>query len=316
MRTSIRHAALLLAGCLTLVAAMLGVGVVVREPHSTSSLGSPQRVPNAEREGRLSTPAPAPLCAQTAVRHRGVPSEPAEPSALSPAVGPLAVPILAYHYIRTDRNPFDVLGQRLSVTPRDFAAQMDLLRRSGAQAITLGDLVAALRGDVLLPAHAVVLTFDDGYADFLRNALPVLQRDRLCATLFAVPGFLGRPSYLTGAQLHQVAAAGVRIGAHTIDHLDLATQPAPVVADQVSRSADVLRALTGQPVRDFAYPYGTFDAVAVAAVQAAGYEDAGPLHWSLPETDAGRFTLPRREVIGGESLADFAADAGVTPPTR
>lgn len=325
MRTSVRHVVLLLAGSLTVVAAILGVGTLVRGSRPASSSSSPPgsapppRIVTVEREGRLATPAPAPLCAQTAVARRGVPSERGEPPtpASSPAsLGQLPVPILVYHYVRNVRNPFDVLGQRLSVTPEEFAAQMDLLRRSGAHAITLGDLVAVLRGDAVLPAHPVVLTFDDGYEDFLLNALPVLQRDRLCATLFAVPGFLGRASYLTEAQLREVAAAGVRIGAHTMDHLNLAVQPAPVVADQVSRSADALRALTGQRVHDFAYPYGAFNSVAVAAAQSAGFDDAVAMRGTLPETAAGRFTLPRREVIGGESLAQFAAEAGVASPAR
>ena len=129
-----------------------------------------------------------------------------------------------------------------------------------------------------------------------------------------MPDFLGMPGYLTAHQLGTLVSAGVRIGAHTMDHLDLGAQPAPVVADQVGRSADVLRALTGQPVRDFAYPYGTFSATAIAAVQAAGFDDAVALASALPETWAARFTLPRREIIGGESLQDFASDAGIASP--
>lgn len=313
MRTPIRHVALLLAAALAALGAALATGPGVGELTSGRPGPSSSPEPGALREGRLATPAQMSLCAQTGVRqHRGEP--PSEPPAARGVV--LQVPILAYHYVRTDRDPSDLLGQRLSVTPGAFAAQMDLLRRAGAHAVTLDDLVGALRGDVLLPAHAVVITVDDGYADFLHNALPVLQRDRICATLFAVPHFLGRPSYLTANQLREVAAAGVRIGAHTMDHLDLATQPAPVVAAQVSQSADVLRALTGQSVRDFAYPYGAFSATAIAAVQAAGFDDAVILGSPLgSESDAGRFTLPRREVLGGESLEQFAADAGVTPPT-
>ena len=312
MRSPVRHAALLFAATLAASGAAVALVGGAGDPISTGS--SP--APNAEREANLATPAPGPLCAQTASPPRHRSEFPGEPSSSAPSAPTQAVPILAYHYVRTDPDPTDVLGQRLSVTPRDFAAQMDLLHRSGAHAVSLADLLAAMRGDVLLPPHPVVLSFDDGHADFLENALPVLQRDHLCATVFAVPDFLGKPSYLTVHQLETLAATGVRIGAHTMDHLDLNTQPPPVVADQVVRSADVLRALTGQPVRDFAYPYGSFDATAVAAVQAAGFDDAVALAAQLPESWAGRFTLPRVEVIGGESLQAFAADAGIPFPAR
>ena len=305
MRAPIRHAALVLAGSLLAVAATLAPW-----PDAGSGPGSPGSMSppdSAEREGRLATPAPEPLCGPplSARHHRDESSATSAPQAV-------AVPILAYHYVRGDVDPGDELGARLSVSPPEFAAQMDLLRRSAVRAITLDDLVAALHGDVVLPPRAAVITFDDGYADFARNALPVLQRDHLCATLFAIPGFLGRPGYLTALQLHDVAGAGVRIGAHTMTHLDLSKQPPDVVADEVSRSGDVLRALTGQPVHDFAYPFGAFDATAVAAVQAAGFSDAVALALPGPETYAGRFTLPRREVVGGEPLAVFAADTGVS----
>ena len=303
MRAPIRHAALVLAGSVLAVAAILAAVPGVGGPGAPGSMPPPD---SAEREGRLATPPPEPLCDPplSGRHHRDESSATSAPLAV-------AVPILAYHYIRADTDPADPLGAGLSVSPHDFAAQMDLLRRSAVRAITLDDLVAALRGAVVLPPRAVIITFDDGYADFAGNALPVLQRDHLCATLFAVPGFLGHAGYLTALQLHDLAGAGVRIGAHTMDHLDLSTQPPDVVAGEVGRSADVLRALTGQPVRDFAYPYGAFDATAVAAVQAAGFSDAVALALQLPETWAGRFTLPRREVVGGEPLSLFAADAGL-----
>jgi len=308
MRTSIRHAALVLIAVLLAAVPTVAIGPI--DPH-VGLIGIPrpprQDQPEVAREGRLATPPAAPLCVDAPARHRGEEQE-------SPSPGVLAVPILAYHYIRGAVAPGDALGWRLSVTPHDFAVQMDLLLRSGAHAVTLDDLVAAMHGDVLLPPHAVVLTFDDGYADFATNALPVLERDHLCATLFVVPGYLGRSGYLSAGQLGEVVAAGVRIGAHTMNHLDLPHQPPAVAADEISRSGDVLRALSGQPVRDFAYPYGNFDANSLTAVQSSGFTDAVALQNGLPESWDARYALVRIEALGGESPAEFAADAGVASP--
>jgi peptidoglycan/xylan/chitin deacetylase (PgdA/CDA1 family) len=276
--------------------------------------------PGAASRAALSSPAPSaggpdaaeragnrpaqPLCARQEVRRHGD-----ESSASAKPVG--AVPILVYHYVRGSSEPADSVGYRLSVSPHDFAAQMDLLRARGAHAITLGELVDALQGKATLPAHPVVISFDDGYLDFLRSALPVLRRDGMCATLFAVPGFLGRPSYLTADQLRTVARAGVVIGAHTMTHPDLTKVSPAALADEVARSGKALRGLTGQAVTDFAYPYGFSDDAVAAAVQNAGYSDAVTMNPGLPEGMATRFTLPRQEVIGGEPLEVFAAQAGV-----
>src|SRR5205085_448269 len=83
------------------------------------------------------------------------------------------------------------------------------------------DVVAALGGGRPLPAHPVVLTFDDGYRDFSTTALPVLEADGLTATVFVVSGFVGRPGYMTAADVAAAAAAGMTIGAHTVHHVAL-----------------------------------------------------------------------------------------------
>ena len=89
--------------------------------------------------------------------------------------GPL---ILLYHRVtRLKTDP-----QLLAVTPENFEAQIDMLRRN-AHPMPLADLVQALRAgeDV---RDAVAITFDDGYADNLLEAKPILRRHNVPATVF------------------------------------------------------------------------------------------------------------------------------------
>src|SRR5262245_26844927 len=79
--------------------------------------------------------------------------------------GSVRVPILMYHYIRVNPVAQDRAGADLSVTPRDFTLQMQLLVATGFQSISLDDLTAALTSGRALPPRPVVLTFDDGYED-------------------------------------------------------------------------------------------------------------------------------------------------------
>ena len=93
--------------------------------------------------------------------------------------------ILMYH--RVEELPTD--PQLLAVQPRHFAEHLEVLRRS-FRVLSLGELVEALsRGR--FPRHAVVLTIDDGYADNLANAKPLLESFGTPATVFVTTGSIG-----------------------------------------------------------------------------------------------------------------------------
>jgi peptidoglycan/xylan/chitin deacetylase (PgdA/CDA1 family) len=228
--------------------------------------------------------------------------------------GCISVPILEYHYIRAENNPKDPLGERLSVAPLVFQAQMDWLKEAGGHTVTLAAVMAASQRGPRLPAHAVVLTFDDGYSDFATAAVPVLVGDGFVATSFVVPGFLGRSSYMTSAQVLGVAATGMVIGAHTMNHVDLAAVNAGSAWFQIEQSKLFLESLVGRAVPDFAYPYGDFNAQVVGQLQRAGFRDAVTELGGDRQCFGGRYALPRTEVIGGYSLARFAAIAGIKAP--
>jgi len=94
--------------------------------------------------------------------------------------------ILGYHRIvETSQDPY-----RISVTPQHFAEQLKILRQY-AHPMPLMDLVQALQ-DGNLPPRAVAITIDDGYADNLYKAKPLLEHYQVPATIFVTTGFMGR----------------------------------------------------------------------------------------------------------------------------
>ena len=234
-----------------------------------------------------------------------------------PRAGPsVSVPVLLYHYIRGNPRASDREGFRLSVTPANFAQQMGLLAADGVHTVSLDDVMRALNGGPPLPPRPVVLTFDDGHDDFAFRAVPVLQSYGFTATAFVVPGFLGRSSYLSLAQLHTVVAAGMTIGAHTMHHVDLAVVSPSVAMDEISRSRSVLQQLTGQPVLDFAYPYGIFTNRVIGMVRQAGFRDAATTEPGTRQYATQPFLVRRIEVSGYDTLSSFAHKAGLPPPPR
>ncbi|MGW1778730.1 polysaccharide deacetylase family protein [Streptomyces sp. NPDC002143] len=168
---------------------------------------------------------------------------------------------------------------RITVTPERLDKQLTWLRRRGLHGVSMARLLAARaegRGHDL-----VGLTFDDGYADFLTEALPVLRRHRCTATLFVLPGRLGgdnawdplgpRKPLLTADGIRRAADEGVEIGSHGLTHVDLTKADDLTLKKETVDSRAALSALLGTEIDGFCYPYGTIDRRAMDAVREAGY---------------------------------------------
>src|SRR5436305_725617 len=104
-----------------------------------------------------------------------------------------AEPILMDHQVTPQPLPIRIL-RRLSVTPDAFAEQIHWLADEGYRAITLDQLIANRQGREELPERPVILTFDDGYQDFIDHAVPILQRHGFMATIFLVAAAMGQLS--------------------------------------------------------------------------------------------------------------------------
>ncbi|MFJ4618032.1 polysaccharide deacetylase family protein [Streptomyces sp. NPDC088812] len=190
---------------------------------------------------------------------------------------------------------------RITVTPERLERQLLWLSRRGLRGVSVAELLAArARGE---GRDLIGLTFDDGYADFLTGALPVLRRHGCTATLFVLPGRLGgdnawdplgpRRPLLTADGVRRAAAEGVEIGSHGLTHVDLTRADDLTLKAETAGSRAALAELLGTEPDGFCYPYGTVDRRAVDAVRDAGYAyacaiDPGPLN--------GPLTLPRVHV--------------------
>src|SRR5690348_417827 len=128
-------------------------------------------------------------------------------------------PILMYHRVDVDR-PAGRVAQELTVSPRQLQAQLAFLRARGIAGISMADLNGRLREGRGLN-HTVVLTFDDGYADQYRYAVPLLRRYGARATFYIVTGNVGRRGHLTWDDLRAMLAQGMDIAAHGMQHDDL-----------------------------------------------------------------------------------------------
>lgn len=213
-----------------------------------------------------------------------------------------------YHSISPSALPDP---HRLRVHPRRLDRHLTLLRRLGLRGVSLSELLRA--GERGAARHLVGLTFDDGYSDFMEDALPVLGRHGMTGTLYAVAGRLGQSNeWDTGPslglmdedQVRAVAAAGHEVGSHTMTHPHLAGAPAEILRAEISGSREILQDVLQKEAPGFCYPYGEFDAAAADAVRAAGYNHGCVIGDYVP---GDRFAVPRCYVSPRDTSAHLIA---------
>jgi peptidoglycan/xylan/chitin deacetylase (PgdA/CDA1 family)/GT2 family glycosyltransferase len=221
------------------------------------------------------------------------------------------VTILMYHAIGGDGDA----PSRYIVPIRRFRRQVSWLRFLRYRVVTVAQLAEWRRDGVPPPRRCVAITFDDGYADNLELAAPVLRRARLRATLYLVAGANDRNDWDDEGPLarRRIAPASAfasdevfEIGVHSMRHRRLIEMDPIELEGEVAQSKAVLEQELGRPMHTFAYPYGAVDEDARLAVERAGYLGAcgvrdGPV-WPGTST----FELNRTEVWGTDRLAHFA----------
>ncbi len=183
--------------------------------------------------------------------------------------------VLFYHRI-ADVHPND-----WTASNRVFARQVAWLKRN-FELVSLAEAqrrVASGRND----RSCVSITFDDGYAENCAQALPLLVREQIPCTYFVTsrnvidrrpfPHDVERGQPLepnTPQQIRALAAAGIEIGCHTRQHVNLAALSDPAqLRDEIVTARHELEDLIGGPVRYFAFPYGHHVHMSRAAVSIA-----------------------------------------------
>jgi peptidoglycan/xylan/chitin deacetylase (PgdA/CDA1 family) len=185
------------------------------------------------------------------------------------------VQILFYHRVA------DQFPNGWTISTRSFARQIDWLRRRF-------DIVSLQEAQTRVASGrnsrpTVCITFDDGYADNRRCAIPLLLQHGIPFTYFVSTNNVlrgesfphdvaaGRPLAVnTLEDLRELAALGVEIGAHTRSHANLGdglTQDR--LKDEIVGSKQELEQALGREIRYFAFPYGRHENMSAEAFRVA-----------------------------------------------
>jgi peptidoglycan/xylan/chitin deacetylase (PgdA/CDA1 family) len=235
-----------------------------------------------------------------------------------PAVDPQFPRILMYHMITPARPGARFNGLR--VDPAMFERQLRWLRARGWQSFTVGELIDHAAA---LPERSFAITFDDGYADNLHRALPLLRKYRCKATLYLVvererdwsaerkahhnEGELGREPKLSDAQVRELLDSGCfELASHSMTHANFERLDAEAARQELSASRQALEQRFGRTVSSFAWPFGLYRPSHLDLVRRAGYASAVSTREGIDDPNRWNpMVLSRIRISGRDSWLAF-----------
>jgi len=172
------------------------------------------------------------------------------------------IPILMYHSI-SDTNEADIHPYyRTCTAPRIFAEQMKSLVTRGYKTVGLNEAINAIGHGCTWNNRNVVLTFDDGFEDFYREAYPILAHYSCHATVFLPTAYMrvehrafSGKNCLCWNQVKELHRLGVQFGSHTATHPQLSSLSWHRIRHELRSSKQSIEDRIGDGVVSFSYPY-------------------------------------------------------------
>lgn len=204
-----------------------------------------------------------------------------------------------------------LLYHRVGVGDREIDLDAAVFDRQMAMVAATG--LARTLDEALAGPGGIVVTVDDGLADFHRHVVPTLARHGVPALLYLATGLVGDGAGRGGSDalswedLREAVATGlVTLGSHTHSHVDLRTVSEEVARGEMRRSKELIEDRVGVPCRHFAYPW----AVASPASEGVARElfETAALRWCTNRASRfERFRLGRTPILRSDGPFFFRA---------
>jgi peptidoglycan/xylan/chitin deacetylase (PgdA/CDA1 family) len=229
------------------------------------------------------------------------------------------VPILMYHSISENLFGKSHPYSHINTSPDIFLQQMRCLRQAGYRTIGLCELMDGLGCGKDL-SKTVVITFDDGYQDFITDAMPVLKQCGFTATVFLATGRIQQTSmrfegvdYLTWREVRELHVEGIQFGSHTVTHPDLRCLGPEQIEYELGYSKEVIEQKLGVAINSFAYPFAfpeentNFTRLLLDELENQGFENGVTTILGRASLHHNRFFLPRLPVNSWDDQSFFRA---------
>ncbi len=254
-----------------------------------------------------------------------------------------SIPVLCYHRVLPEF--IETAAPIYTILPEQFEAQMAFLAAEGFVSLSLPAYAEIARGLRPAPRRAVLITFDDGYADNYGIAWPIARKYRITLNLFLCTGLIGEDhpvvmtpngyvllknrlmegraradvwehiqkfpelwSPLNWHKLEEMKDGGVHFGFHSHSHRNLALLSPVDLAADLAGGLEMFEGRWGYRPRSFAFPYGWYDNYTpetITTLQQLNLECIFGTHKGRARLPCHQSVLPRIGIFQSDDLASF-----------
>jgi peptidoglycan/xylan/chitin deacetylase (PgdA/CDA1 family) len=228
------------------------------------------------------------------------------------------IPILMYHSVAEEDESALRPYFWIATTPAQFLQQMSWLHEQGYRTASLASAMEQLQSGTA--EKTVVITFDDGYRNFVQHAWPALERFGFTATMFLPTASIGdhphtfnKRECMTWAEVRELHRRGISFGSHTVTHPQLHDLQPDRIREELQRSRQTIEDAIGSGVDTFAYPYAfpqtdqPFKTMLRATLEESGYRYGVCTRIGRAGKGSDPLFLERLPVNSGDDRALFMA---------
>jgi len=209
----------------------------------------------------------------------------------------------------------------LAIHPDKFRRISELALETGKEIITIAELGRRLRENLDIH-NCISFTFDDGYADNIDYALPILNDLNIKATFFIVAGLINDIQWVDDEadkkhhlyfglplmkkdDIRELSSIGMEIGSHGLSHRFMKHEKYEIVKSEILLSKFYLEKVIKKPVISFSFPNGEIPTFGKQLLEESGYLQAVSTIWGCVSYQSDLFCLPRQIVDYNMNEDDF-----------
>tara|TARA_B100000029_G_C17411257_1_gene900827 strand:- start:46 stop:978 length:933 start_codon:yes stop_codon:yes gene_type:complete len=191
-------------------------------------------------------------------------------------------------YHRFEENKYPSTNVRI----KEFSQHIEMIKDKNIDFINPKNFKESLISNK--SQKKVLLTIDDGFLSFYKNAWPILKKNKIPFILFVSTREIGSFNYMNWDQIREVAKEDFAIiGNHSHSHEYLIDFKSEKIKEDISKSMSIFKKQLGYNSEFFSYPFGEYSLELKKIVKDLGFKYAFGQHSGVSDETKDFFELPR-----------------------